>query len=72
LGLHQLGGRAQQWLAWKFKAGRDTWFLVNNQRFIHEQQKENICFGPRLEPNDQIAPKLHCMVTTILYGLRPY
>ena len=24
LGLHQLGGRAQQWLAWKLKVGRST------------------------------------------------
>jgi hypothetical protein len=26
--LHQLGGRAQQWLAWKLKIGCSTWFLV--------------------------------------------
>jgi len=26
LGLHQLGGRAQQGLAWKLKVGRGTWF----------------------------------------------
>jgi len=30
LGLHQLGGRAQQWLAWKLKVGRSTLFLDNN------------------------------------------
>jgi len=24
-GLQQLGGRAQQWLAWKLKVGRSTW-----------------------------------------------
>jgi len=24
LGLHQLGGRAQQWFAWKLKVGRST------------------------------------------------
>jgi len=30
LGLHQLEGRTQQWLAWKLKVGRSAWFLVNN------------------------------------------
>jgi len=34
LGLHQLGGRAQQGLAWKLKVGRGTWFLVNILCFI--------------------------------------
>jgi len=44
-GLHQLGGRAQQWLAWKLKVGRNTWSLVNNQCFIHEQAKQIVVLG---------------------------
>jgi hypothetical protein len=30
----QLGGRAQQRLAWKLKVGRSTWFLVDHLCFI--------------------------------------
>jgi len=37
LGLHQLGGRAQQRLAWKLKVGRSTWLLVVSLCFIHKE-----------------------------------
>jgi hypothetical protein len=46
LGQHQLGGRAQNWLAWILKVGRSTWFLVIKLCFII-----NNCSGLKLEPN---------------------
>jgi hypothetical protein len=38
LGLHQLGGRAQQWLAWNLKVGRSNVFLVHDLCFIHDAE----------------------------------
>jgi len=50
LGLHQLGGGAQQRLAWKLKVGRNTWFLVDKLCFIHKQlsQKEKKLFWAKI------------------------
>jgi hypothetical protein len=46
-------GMAQQWLAWKLKVGRSTWFLVDNMCFIHKQscKKKKFALGRNWSQN---------------------
>ena len=65
LKLHQLGGRAQQWLAWKLKidAVLDSWVIIcvfHN----HLLQKEKNVLGPYMV-------KIVLYGGTVLYGLTP-
>ena len=74
LGLHQLGERAQQCLAWTLKVGRSTWFLIDNLCSIRKQllQKDKRCFGLKSEPNGRTTVNIVLYGGVVPYGWTPY
>jgi hypothetical protein len=69
LRLHQLGGRAQQWLAWKLKVGRSALFLFNNLYFMNNCcKKKTIVLDRSCSQTANLRSKSYCTVRPSLYG----
>jgi len=68
MGLHQLGGRAQLWLAWKLKseAVRNSWLVICVLSIV---AKGKVMFWGAKRPN---FGQNYAVRGTVLYGRTPY